>query len=74
MQLRNIKLGTYVRIKYEDSDLVDGILVEKDHRNDPAPRMCKVFFPCSHLDTTVEASQIVKVGKVVAIPNDSGLD
>lgn len=43
-------------------DVVDGIVVEKDHRDDPKPLSCKVFFPDAGRMDVLYADQLVKTG------------
>lgn len=43
-------------------DVQDGIVVEKDHRDDPKPLSCKVFFPGNGYLDVLHADQLVKTG------------
>ena len=72
MRLRDVDVGRWVRIKYDDIGVRDGIVIAKDHPSDPSPRMCKVFTLFDELDTSVQADQIVAVGNYVAA-EDTGL-
>lgn len=63
MRIRDLKVGQWVRVRYDDVGVRDGLVVEKDHREDPKPLSCKVFFPFGGLGlATVEQDQLVKTG------------
>ncbi len=66
MRMRDIKVGQWVRVMYDHSGARDGVVVEKDHRTDPKPRVMRVYFPGdSVLDSSVEMDQIVSTGDVL---------
>lgn len=64
MRIRDLKVGQWVRVRYDDVGVRDGVVVEKDHREDPKPLSCKVFFPFEGLDT-VEQDQLVRRGDIL---------
>ncbi len=72
MRIRDLKVGQWVRVQYDDVGVRDGIVVEKDHRDDPKPLTCKVFFPIEGLDI-IERDQLVRTGKILQAM-DTGLD
>ncbi|MEK0340396.1 MAG: hypothetical protein QQN46_09310 [Nitrosopumilus sp.] len=67
-----MKVGQWVRVQYDDVGVRDGIVVEKDHRDDPKPLSCKVFFPTEGLDI-IERDQLIRTGKILHTM-DTGLD
>lgn len=76
MKIGNLKLGQWVRVTFEDESY-DGIVVEKDHKDDPKPLRCRVFFPSGMgIDgpgtDIVDADQIVMSGDNVT-STQSGL-
>ncbi len=72
MRIRDLKVGQWVRVQYDDVGARDGIVVEKDHRDDPKPLSCKVFFPTEGLDI-IERDQLIRTGKILHTM-DTGLD
>lgn len=72
MRIRDLKVGQWVRVQYDDVGARDGIVVEKDHRDDPKPLSCKVFFPTEGLDI-IERDQLIRTGKILQAM-DTGLD
>ncbi len=72
MRIRDLKVGQWVRVNYDDVGVRDGIVVEKDHRDDPKPLTCKVFFPIEGTDT-IEGDQLVRTGKILRTI-DTGLN
>ena len=72
MRIRDLKVGQWVRVQYDDVGARDGIVVEKDHRDDPKPLTCKVFFPTEGLDI-IERDQLIRTGKILQAM-DTGLD
>ena len=64
--MKSIKVGQWVRVMYDGSGARDGVVVAKDHADDPGTLFMKVYFPGdSVLDSTVELDQIVSVGDVL---------
>ncbi len=72
MRIRDLKVGQWVRVQYDDVGARDGIVVEKDHRNDPKPLTCKVFFPTVGTGI-IERDQLICTGKILHAM-DTGLD
>ncbi len=72
MRIRDLKVGQWVRVNYDDVGARDGIVVEKDHRDDPKPLSCKVFFPCGRM-AIVARDQLVRTGKIL-LTMDTGLN
>lgn len=64
MRIRNLKVGQWVRTRWDDAGARDGVVVEKDHRDDPKPLSCKVYFPSEGL-LNVYADQLVKTGAIL---------
>ncbi len=72
MRIRNLKVGQWVRTRWDCVGARDGIVVAKDHRDDPKPLSCKVYFPSEGL-LTVYGDQLVRTGKILHAM-DTGLD
>lgn len=64
MRIRDLKLGQWVRVMYDGSGARDGVVVEKDHRSDPKPLSCKVFFPFEGTDL-VYREQLLCTGSIL---------
>lgn len=64
MRIRDLKVGQWVRVRYDDVGVRDGVVVEKDHRDDPKPLSCKVFFPSEGMDI-VYREQLVRTGDIL---------
>ena len=68
-ETRKLKIGTYVRIKFDDG-AQDGILME-NYKDD---NYVKVFIPSDESLQTIERDQIYKAGKRIDFNfNESGL-
>ena len=65
MQLKTRDIGHSCIVQYDDPGKVEGIIVEIDFQG----RDAKVFAPSdNNLDSSVEFSQILSVGKRVLLP------